>query len=165
MWHLLANRNPPEVCQEPLVIQGSNLEMLDRRLNYNSWHPRLLKFEMWHLQATRNIQKVCQEPPVLQGSNLEMVDRGLLDRVSDILDTWNLKCDTSRLQETSRECVRNHLSSKDPTWRWWIGSFLTGFLTFLTPEIWNEAPPGHQEPSRSVSGTTCPPRIQPGDSG
>ena len=41
---------------------------------------------MYHLQATRKIQEV-QEPSVLQESNLEMVDRGLLDGLSDILET------------------------------------------------------------------------------
>ena len=70
-----------------------------------------------------------QEPPVLQGSNLEMVDRGLLDGLPDILETWNLKCSTSRPPGTFRKCVRDHLPSKDPTWRWWIGAFLMDFLT------------------------------------
>ena len=32
------------------------------------------------------------------------------------------------LYSTYRMCVKNILSSKDPTWRWWIGVFLTGFL-------------------------------------
>ena len=54
---------------------------------------------------------------VLQGSNLEMVDRGVLDRVPDVLESWNLKCATSRTYSTSRMGVKNHLSSKDPTWR------------------------------------------------
>ena len=54
-----------------------------------------------------------------------MVDRGLLD----ILETWNLKCSTFMQPGTSSKCVRNHQSSKDPTWRWWIGAFLMAFLT------------------------------------
>ena len=59
---------------------------------------------------------------------LEMVDRGVLDGLPDVLDFWKLKHGISRPSPTSRKCVRNHLSSKDPTWRRWIGVFLTGFL-------------------------------------
>ena len=29
----------------------------------------------------------------------------------------------------SKIWVRNHLSPKDPTWRWWIGVTLIGLLT------------------------------------
>ena len=32
-----------------------------------------------------------QEPSVLKGSNLELVDRGLLDGLSDILETHNVE--------------------------------------------------------------------------
>ena len=33
--------------------------------------------------------------------------------------------------------LRNHLSSKDPTWRWWTGVFLMGFLRHLKIETWH----------------------------
>ena len=56
------------------------------------------------------------EHPVFQGSNLDMVDRGVLDSVPDVLETWNLKHDTSRAYSTYRMCLKNILSSKDPTW-------------------------------------------------
>ena len=114
--------------------------------------PRDLKFKIWHLQGLLDLENVCQEHTVLQGSNLEMVDRGVLDRVPDVLETWNSKYDTFMAYFTYRMCVKNILSSKDPTWRWWIGVFLTLFLTSLTPEIWNVTPPGHKEPPKSVSG-------------
>ena len=52
-----------------------------------------------------------------------MVDRGVLDSVPDVLETRNLKHDTYRAYSTYRMCVKNILSSKDPTWRWWIGVF------------------------------------------
>ena len=64
-----------------------------------------------------------------------MVDRGVLDGVLDVLETRNSKYDTFMAYFTYRMCVKNILSSKDPTWRWWIGVFLTLFLTSLTPEI------------------------------
>ena len=103
---------------------------------------------------------VCQEPPIIQGSNLEMVDRCVFGWVPDILDTSKLKHGTFRLSGTSRKCVRNHLSFKDPTWRWWIGVFLMDFLTYYTPENGYRAPSGNKEPPESASGTTCPPKIQ-----
>ena len=113
------------------VFQGSNLDMVDRGVLGSwqcSWCPRGLKFETWHLQGLLYLQNVSQEHPVLQEYNLEMVDRGVLDSVPDVLETCNLKHDTLWAYSTSRLCVKNILSSKDPTWRWWTGVFLTVFL-------------------------------------
>ena len=90
-----------------------------------SWCPRDLKFETWHPLGLLYLQIVCQEHPVLQESNQEMVDRGVLDSVSDVPETWNLKHDTYRAFSTYRMCVKNLQSSKDPTRRWWIWVFLT----------------------------------------
>ena len=55
--------------------------------------------------------------------HLEMVDGSFCDGVPDILVTWKLKHDISRPYPAYRMGIRNYLSSKDPTWRWWIGSF------------------------------------------
>ena len=68
------------------------------------------------------------EHPVLQGSNLEMVDRYLLDSVPNVLETWNLKHEIPRAYSTSRRCVKNILSSKDPRCGWRTEVFLTVFL-------------------------------------
>ena len=100
-----------------------------------SWCPRDLKFETWHLQGLLYLQNVCQGHPVLQGSNLEMVDRGVFDRVPDVLETWFSKHDTSRAYPNYRMCVKGILFSKDPTWRWLIGVFLTEFLMSQRLEI------------------------------
>ena len=130
-----------------------------------SWCPRDLKFETWHLQGLLYLQNVCQEHPVLQEYNLEMVDRGVLDSVPDVLETWNLKHDTLWAYSTSRLCVKNILSSKNPTRRWWTGVFLTVFLMSWRPEIWNMTPTGLSLPTECVSRTSSPPRIQLGDGG
>ena len=55
-----------------------------------------LKFETWHLQGIVELLNGHQKPSVLKGSNLEMVEGGVLDWVPDILETWNLKHETSR---------------------------------------------------------------------
>ena len=69
--------------------------------------------EIWNVTppGTFYLQIGCHEPPFLQGSNLEMVDRGVLDLTLDVLETWNLKCDTTRAYSTFRLGTRNLLSS------------------------------------------------------
>ena len=72
------------MCQEPPVLQGSNLELVDRGL-LDGIPGRLNSCKLKHdTSRLRNLQKVRQELPVLQGSNPAMVDRGILDGLHDI---------------------------------------------------------------------------------
>ena len=75
----------------------------------------------------------CPPPPPPQTFQNEEED------LSDILESWNLKHGINRTYPTSRQCVRNYLSSKDPTPRLWIGVSLMPFLTSKMPkfEMWH----------------------------
>ena len=73
---------------------------------------------------------------------MRTVDRGVLDRVFDVTETWNLKHNTSRAYSTYIIWVQNILSLNDPTWRWWIGMSLTGFQMSYRLKIWNIKPTG-----------------------
>ena len=115
--------------RNPNVLQGSNLEMVDRDVFDEV--PDILETCNLKLGIPRTstiCRKCVRNPNVLQGSNLEMVDRGVFDEVPDILETSNLKLGTPRTPNLCRKCIRTQMSSKDPTWRWWTGTSLMRFL-------------------------------------
>ena len=55
---------------------------------------------------------------------------------SYILESWNLKKGINRTYPTCRQCVKNHLSSKDPTPK----KMIRGVFNALTDIAWHSKP-------------------------